>query len=78
MLSEEKKNKKLLNTNVIIRHNAIVVSCVDVGANLMFLFKEGLALISRRLSSIPIGVFLFFMVNTLKFSKDGEWFQSNK
>ena len=27
MLSEEKKNKKLINTNVIIRHNAIVVSC---------------------------------------------------
>ena len=27
MLSEEKKQKKLINANVITRHNAIVISC---------------------------------------------------
>ena len=27
MLSEEKKRKKLINANVIARHNAIVISC---------------------------------------------------
>ena len=61
MLSEEKKNKKLVNTNVIIRHNAIVVSCVDVGADLMFLFKEGLALIIRRLSFNSNRSFFIFL-----------------
>ena len=27
MLSEEKKQKKLINANVITRHNAIAISC---------------------------------------------------
>ena len=27
MLSEEKRQKKLINANVITRHNAIVISC---------------------------------------------------
>ena len=27
MLIEEKKQKKLINANVIVRHNAIVISC---------------------------------------------------
>ena len=27
MLSKEKKQKKLINANVITRHNAIVISC---------------------------------------------------
>ena len=27
MLSEEKKQKKLFNANVITRHNAVVISC---------------------------------------------------
>ena len=27
MLSEKKKQKKLINVNVITRHNAIVISC---------------------------------------------------
>ena len=27
MLSEEKKQKKLINANVITRHNTIVISC---------------------------------------------------
>ena len=27
MLSEEKKQTKLINANVITRHNAIVISC---------------------------------------------------
>ena len=27
MLSEEKKQQKLINANIIIRHNAIVISC---------------------------------------------------
>ena len=27
MLSEEKKQKKLINANVITRHNSVVISC---------------------------------------------------
>ena len=27
MLSEEKKQKKLINTNVVIRHNTILIPC---------------------------------------------------
>ena len=44
----------------------------------MFLFKEGLSLIIRRLSFNSKRNFLFSLVRTLKFSKDGEWLQSNK
>ena len=29
MLSEEKKQKKLINANVITRHNAVVIFCVE-------------------------------------------------
>ena len=48
------------------------------GADLMFLFKGGLSLIIRRLSFNSNKKFLFSLVRTLKFSKDGEWLQSNK
>ena len=41
------------------------------GADLMFLFKEGLSLIIRRLSFNFS--FLFSLVSTLKLSKDGKW-----
>ena len=44
----------------------------------MFLFKEGLSLIIRRLSFNSNMNFLFSLVRTLKLSKDGEWLQSNK
>ena len=44
----------------------------------MFLFKKGLSLIIRRLSSIPNRIFLFSLVSKPKLSKDGEWLQSNK
>ena len=44
----------------------------------MFLFKEGLSLIIRRLSFNSNRNFLFSLVRTLTFSKDGEWLQSNK
>ena len=48
------------------------------GADLIFLFKEGLSLIIRRLSFNSNRNFLFSLVRTLKCSKDGEWLQSNK
>ena len=48
------------------------------GADLMFLFKEGLSLIIRRHSFNSNTNFLFSLVSTLKLSKDGEWLQSNK
>ena len=48
------------------------------GADLIFLFKEGLSLIIRRLSFNSNRIFLFSLVRTQKFSKDGEWLQSNK
>ena len=44
----------------------------------MFLFKEGLSLIIRRLSFNSDTIFLFSLVSTLKLSKDNEWLQSNK
>ena len=44
----------------------------------MLLFKEGLSLITRRLSFNSHRNFLFSLVITLKFSKDGEWLQINK
>ena len=44
----------------------------------MFLFKEGLSLIIRKLFFNSNRDFLFSLVRTLKFSKDGEWLQSNK
>ena len=43
------------------------------GADLMFLFKEGLSLIIRRLSFNANTNFLFSLVSTLKLSKDGKW-----
>ena len=112
MLSEEKKQNKLINTNVITKHNITVISCDaqlrrssfslfklfpikvnDVtiktikiqelsspkgestytlsnrynGADLMFLFKEGLSLIIRRLSFSSNRNFLSSLVSTLKF-----------
>ena len=42
----------------------------------MFLIKEGLSLILGGFLSILIGFFLFSLVRTLTFSKDGEWLQS--
>ena len=47
-------------------------------ADLMFLFREGLSFIIRRLSSNSNTNFLFSLVSTLKFSKDGKWLQSIK
>ena len=47
-------------------------------ADLMFLFKEGLSLIIKRLSLNSNRNFVFSLVRTLKFPKDGEWLQSNK
>ena len=44
----------------------------------MFLFKKDLSLITRRLSFNSNTNFLFSFDSTLKFSKDGEWLQSNK
>ena len=49
----------------------------QIGADLMFLFK-GLSLVIRRLSFNSNRIFLFSLVRTLKFSKDGVWLQSNK
>ena len=43
----------------------------------MFLFKEGLSIIIRRLSILMI-IFLSSLVKTLNFKKNGVWFQSNK
>ena len=48
------------------------------GADLMFLFKEGLSLIIRRLSFSSNIYLLFSLVRTLKHLNDGEWLQSNK
>ena len=44
----------------------------------MFLFKEALSLIIRRLSFNSNRNFLFSFVRTLKFSKDGEWQKSKQ
>ena len=41
------------------------------GADLVFLFKEGLSLIIRRLSFNSNRNFLFSLVRTLKFSNEG-------
>ena len=48
------------------------------GADLMFLFKEGLSHIVRKLSFNSNTIFLFSLVSTLKPSKDDEWLQSEK
>ena len=48
------------------------------GADLMFLFKEGLSHIVRKLSFNSNTIFLFSLVSTLKPSKDDEWLQSDK
>ena len=48
------------------------------GADLIYLFKEGLSLIMKRLSFNSNAIFLFSLVSTLKFSKDGECLQSIK
>ena len=44
----------------------------------MFLLKEGLSLIISRLFFNSNRNFLFSLVRTLNFSKDGEWLQTNK
>ena len=44
----------------------------------MFLFKEGFSPVIRILSYSSNTDFLFSLVSTLKLSKDGECFQSNK
>ena len=44
----------------------------------MFLVKEGLSLIIKRISFKSNRNCLFFLVRTLKFSKDEGWLQSNK
>ena len=48
------------------------------GADLMFLFKESLSLIIRRLSFNFNTNFLFYLLSILKFSKNCERFQSKK
>ena len=41
MLSEEKKLKKLINANVITRHNAVVISCDEqIQISSLSLFKH--------------------------------------
>ena len=41
MLSEEKKQKKLINANVITRHNAIVIFCdADIQFQLIQTFSN--------------------------------------
>ena len=47
-------------------------------AGLMFLIKESLSLIIRRMSFNSNANSLFSLVNTLKLPKHGEWLQSNK
>ena len=44
----------------------------------MFLFKQGLPLIVRRLYFSSNTNFLFSLVSVLKLAKQGEWLQSNK
>ena len=44
----------------------------------MCVFKEGLSLITRRLSSNSNTNFVFSLLSAPKFSKDGVWLQSNK
>ena len=44
MLSEEKKQKKLINANVITRHNAIVISCDDISIDQFLLLFSSLSM----------------------------------
>ena len=42
----------------------------------MFLFKEGFSLIIKKLSLNSNTIFVFYLANTLKPSKDGAWLQN--
>ena len=44
MVSEEKKQTKLINANVITRHNAIVISCDDISIDQFLLLFSSLSM----------------------------------
>ena len=81
----KKKEQKLINAHVITRHNVITISRDQQlwkssfiiinynGADLMPLFKEVLSLIIWRLPFNSNINFLFSLVSTPTFWKDGEW-----
>ena len=71
------KNSRIELHKREVKFNYTLSNCYT-GADLMFLFKEGLFFIIMRLFLNSNKYLLLSLVSTLKFSKDGEWLQSNK